>query len=137
MIKKIGPVNWSIMDPASKKTKIVHHDLLKPGRSNQDASITLDHSPGASALGDAPAITRTAIVLPQQVSASVTPAHSRELDQEGFRRNVMSGPVSSSSQVLTPDQSNGNTGQAVVTRSGRTSRPVQRLGVDNSLPYDF
>lgn len=137
VIKKIGPVNWSIMDPASKKTKIVHHDLLKPGRREQDASITLDHSPGASGLGESPTITRTTIVVPHQVSASVSPVHSRELDQEGSMRNVMNGPATGTSQVLTPDPCNGGTNQAVVTRSGRTSRPVQRLGIDNSLPLDF
>ena len=37
-VKKYGPVNYGIEDPATKKSKIVHHDLLKPALSKQDAN---------------------------------------------------------------------------------------------------
>ena len=41
--KKIGPVNWGIIDLSTKKTKIVHHDLLKPALEKQDASGILSY----------------------------------------------------------------------------------------------
>ena len=39
VVKKIGPVNFAIQDTESGKTKIVHHDLLRPAGYKNDASI--------------------------------------------------------------------------------------------------
>ena len=38
VVKKYGPVNYGIEDPATNKSKIVHHDLLKPALFKQDAN---------------------------------------------------------------------------------------------------
>ena len=56
VVRKYRPVNYGIEDPTTKKSKIVHHDLLEPALSKQDATwfpgATSDypHAPRSSRL---------------------------------------------------------------------------------------
>ena len=39
VVKRYGPVNWGIEDQESRKSKVVHHDLLQPAGKIQNATI--------------------------------------------------------------------------------------------------
>ena len=44
--KNIGPVNWGIKDITTGKSKIVHHDLLKPaGKEVNAKNVVIPDNP--------------------------------------------------------------------------------------------
>ena len=126
VVKRVGPVNWGIKDSAGK-TKIVHHDLLKPALSKRDATIT----PSTTNTGATrnTTITTTPIILPTTppTTPPITPptiAPEQIVDQrDDINRDDSNG-------TNTIDQHNNTnilpaeTNIPNFTQSGRISRPV-------------
>ena len=116
VIKRVGPVNWGILDQNSGKSKVVHHDLLKPALSKQDALIT----PGEKLMAETPRVSKLHIRSTNNVSSIAADVdNSVQIDRTQFTNNVFSNPNLSSHSIL----DSYPVGQTT-TRSGRTSRPV-------------
>ena len=108
-------VNYGIEDPATKKSKIVHHDLLKPALSKQDANWL----PGA--MSDYPhAPLSRQLFLP---AGGEPPVPTKTIDQQQFYRNVFSGSDRAPIRPTQPTQ----VVRLPTSRSGKTLKPVRRL----------
>ena len=119
IIKQIGPVNWAIRDQTSGKTKIVHHNLLKPALSKQDATIT-------PALDFSNAITQTSKVLignniPTGTNQRIESIPQHQLDREQFTRNVINTP---NTDIHVSQSNPPQPAAAQVSRVGRIVKPV-------------
>lgn len=113
--KKIGPVNYSVRGPKGG-SKVYHHNMLKPALEKVQPSRT----PWRICEGEAQGVQPAGISLVSPVQA---PTHT---------------PVSLDSSEQLPREASGsvappsaNVGASYVTRSGRSSRPVPRLGIND------
>ena len=109
VVKKIGPVNFAIQDKVTKKTKIVHHNLLKPAVSKCDATIFVKHVENEIS----PKTSKVTVLhnMPKQPQVL-----SDSMNHHQFRQNVMSAP--------SPIQLNTAPTNPYTSRSGRISKPV-------------
>ena len=118
IIKQVGPVNWAILDQATGKSKIVHHDLLKPALTKQDATII-------------PELT----YQPQSMSSSrihISSANNNtsrnnisQIDRAQFTNNVFNTPNSLlETSTSLPENHSVEPRTTTTTRSGRVSIPV-------------
>jgi hypothetical protein len=127
VVRSIGPVNWGIMDKATKKTKVVHHNLLKPALTKCDATVYPSHKQGTCSDGD---LFSRVFIRRDQPPTTDSPLVNT-LDQPRFAANVLQDADVGNVPAIFPEAS----AQAsnVSTRSGRISKPVigSRL-VDNT-----
>ena len=115
VVRKYVPVNYGIEDPATKKSKIVHYDLLKPALFKQNAIWF----PGATS--DYPhAPLRSRLFLP---AGGEPPVPTKTIDRQQFYRNVFSGSDPAPIRPTQPTQGV----RLPTSRSGRTLKPVRRL----------
>ena len=116
VVRKYGPVNNGIEDPTTKKSKSIHHDLLKPALSKQDATWHQTTS-------DCPhALCSSQLFL---LIGGELPIPTKTIDWQQFYHNIFSG---SESALIQPTQP--MTTQVVrlpTSRSGRTLKPVRQL----------
>ena len=123
--RKVGPVNWAVRD-SKGKTKVLHHDLIKKAGIKSDAL----HTP-SEPWKDPEDKSQQLPVIHVSLSPTngVTPGLSDSLDRAAFSNRVFDAGAS---QVATRSTDLPNIN--IVTRSGRTSRPVigSRL-VDQNL----
>ena len=128
IVKHVGPVNWAILERSTGKSKIVHHNLIKPALIKQDASILPTSSTRAP---DNPLVSR--IMVPQSDGSGIgSPNNSGQseglvLNRQQFTNNVFSG----SSINNPPDPLSVPAPAEYVpvqySRSGRQIKPVSRL----------
>ena len=94
VVRKYGPVNYGIEDPTTKKSKIVHHDLLKPALSKQDATWF----PGTTSYcPHAPCSSRLFLS-----TGGEPPIPTKTIDRQQFYHNVFSGSDSASIRPTQP-----------------------------------
>ena len=122
VIKKYGPVNWGIKDIVSGKTKVVHHDLLKPAKINCDTTIFPSHQKQDNNFGSDKGKNGiyTHVILPRQPKLPVQSNLSDTMNHHSFSENVFQD----SRSVPATSQGSTNIQELVRTRSGRVSRPV-------------
>ena len=115
VVRKYGPVNNRIEDPATKISKIVHHDFLKLALSKQDANwfpgTTLDHPH---------ALLSSRLFLP---TGGEPPVPTKTIERQQFYRNVFSGSDPAPILPTQPTQ----VVRLPISRSGRTLKQVRRL----------
>ena len=105
-------------------------DFIKilPLKETPTPSITLAHEMGSNTLQ--PAISKATIMIPSISDANrVVNENHQSIDNDQFRANVFNVPQNmdtSRSSSINADNGNNN---ELVTRYGRVSRPVQRLGI--------
>ena len=106
------------MDLASNKSKIVHHDLLKPALVKQDATTTLSHIPE----DESNAVENSKVFICPPTNDHHSLPNTCQLDRAQFSANVFNTP-----QNFLPSQ-NLPTTASTTTKYGRTSKPPERLG---------
>ena len=122
-----------------RKRKLLHHNLIKPALKKLEATKCLEH--GQIGIPDSTHLETGAEVryFPADPEECTSPELQDTMDQQGFAERVLQTPEnqqrlsdngteqeeelssSSSDEEVIP------TSGTVITRAGRTSRPVQRL----------
>ena len=115
--KKIGPVNWGIIDAATGKSKVVHHDLLKPAGKETNAQL-LPHS--TQTTKDPVNLSKIHIIPHNHGNPGM------QINREQFTSNVFSNPIN------VPVPSAPSVTQNVTTsRQGRIIKAPIRLGIND------
>ena len=117
VVAKVGPVNYGIQD-SSGRQKIYHRNMLRLAGERREASFVPDHRAETIATStDTP----MSVQVPWRVNTSM-PTLADAVNHQEFTENVFRGN----------QQGSGPPAPAPLptTRSGRTVKPVQRLGID-------
>ena len=121
--KKIGTSCWGIVNFVSGKSKIVHHDQIKPAGTKQDASMVMGSS--------APVQNPHAPVGRVLVDNSLPQHNLPQMDRQQFANNVFNMPTSAvfspSAPQPAPSSPPIQPSTTTTTRSGRVVRPPTRL----------
>ena len=121
IVKTIGPVNYGIQDSAGKQ-KVYHRNMLKPaGERKEAASVPESQAPGV------PLVRPTPLSVHVPSSSMVGPTLVDSVNQQEFTTNVFRRDQQAPMAEVTASQ---ETASPHVTRSGRTSKPVRRYGID-------
>jgi hypothetical protein len=142
VVKQYGPVNWGIKDIATGKTKVVHHNLLKPAKVNCDTNI-FPSSQLKDCQASLPCVSRG--ILHSDIISRQQAVLSDSLDRQRFAENALGmagswrvpatpGLITEGRVPATPvrqeearvpatlPEAVSNVNQT--TRSGRVSKPV-------------
>ena len=124
LINRVGPVNWAVENQKGVQ-KVYHQNLLKPAGARNEPEFSVMHSPySLTNLGnEGLRPNRINIHVPPETGSSAAEGvrYDRVLDREGFIQNVLGD---SNPQPVTDSPNELPRSTAVVTRSGRVSRPV-------------
>ena len=118
IVAKVGPVNYGIQDSAGRQ-KIYHRNMLKLAGERKEATSVPYHGVESTPVREA-----TSIEVRVPWRGNVTPLTlSDSVNRPEFTENVFRGNQQGSDlAALAPP--------LPTTRSGRTVKPVQRLGID-------
>ena len=118
IVAKVGPVNYGIQDSAGRQ-KIYHRNMLKLAGERKEATSVPYHGVESTPVREA-----TSIEVRVPWRSNVTPLTlSDSVNRPEFTENVFRGNQQGSDlAALAPP--------LPTTRSGRTVKPVQRLGID-------
>ena len=126
LMKQVGPVNW-VVENKKGVQKVYHQNLLKPAGSRKEPEFSVEHSPYSlkNAGNVHPHNHRINVHVSPEPSGSLV-EHTRQgevLDRNGFTENVFRNPHPQP-LAASPEADEQPRSTAVVTRSGRISRPV-------------
>ena len=119
IVAKVGPVNYGIQD-SSGRQKIYHRNMLRLAGERKEASFVPSHGIETTTVsGDTPQVS---VRVPWRGNIT-TPTLTDSANHQDFTENVFrgnqQGPDLTAAAPSLP-----------TTRSGRTVKPVQRLGID-------
>ena len=126
--RKIGPVNWEVRDTKGK-SKVIHHNLIKPVLGTVEATRTTSAKESPSQLNPSTATGQSNVEVeycPLKLTSTEKAGLHDTLDKSGFRDNILQNNSDTRSQADIPSSPPSS---MISTRSGRTVKPVIRLGI--------